>query len=67
MVQWLRLWASSVGGPGSIPGQETRSHMPQLRIYTPQLRIYTSQLKHPAYHNEDQRSCVLQLRPSTIK
>ena len=30
-VQWLSLGAPSAGGPGSIPGQETRSHMPQLR------------------------------------
>ena len=26
-VQWLRLHTSSAGGPGSIPGQGTRSHM----------------------------------------
>ena len=32
MVQWLRLLAPSAGGPGSIPGQGTRSHMPQLKI-----------------------------------
>ena len=24
MVQWLRLHAPNAGGPGSIPGQETR-------------------------------------------
>ena len=28
VVQWLRLQAPNAGGPGSIPGQETRSHMP---------------------------------------
>ena len=27
VVQWIRLHAPSVGGPGSIPGQGTRSHM----------------------------------------
>ena len=27
VVQWLRLRAPNAGGPGSIPGQETRSHM----------------------------------------
>ena len=32
VVQWLRLCAASTGGPGSIPGQGTRSHMPQLKI-----------------------------------
>ena len=31
MVQWLRLHTVNTGGLGSIPGQETRSHMPQLR------------------------------------
>ena len=31
MVQWLRLRAPDAGGLGSIPGQGTRSHMPQLR------------------------------------
>ena len=30
VVQWLR--APSARGPGSIPGQGTRSHMPQLRL-----------------------------------
>ena len=37
--QWLRLCAPNAGGLGSIPGQGTRSHMPQLRVYTPQLKI----------------------------
>ena len=32
VVQWLRLWAPNAGGPGSIPGQGTRSHMPQWRL-----------------------------------
>ena len=30
-VQWLRLHAPNAGGPGSIPYQGTRCHMPQLR------------------------------------
>ena len=38
MVQWVRLCAPNAGVPGSIPGQGTRSHMPQLRARTPQLR-----------------------------
>ena len=33
VVQWLRLLAPSAGGRGSIPGQETRSHMLQLRVH----------------------------------
>ena len=35
LVQCLRPHALNAGSPGSIPGQETRSHMPQLT----QLRI----------------------------
>ena len=27
VVQWLRLYIPNAGGPGSIPGQGTRSHM----------------------------------------
>ncbi|TEA37406.1 hypothetical protein DBR06_SOUSAS1910135, partial [Sousa chinensis] len=29
VVQQLRLCTPNVGDPGSIPGQRTRSHMPQ--------------------------------------
>ena len=32
VVQWLRLCAPNAGGPGSIPGQGTGSHMTQLKI-----------------------------------
>ena len=32
VVQRLRLHAPNAGGLGSIPGQEMRSHMPQLKI-----------------------------------
>ena len=32
VVQWLRLCTPNAGGPGSIPGQGTRSHMVQLKI-----------------------------------
>ena len=38
-VQGLRLHAPNEGGPSSIPGQETRSHMLQL--------------KDPTYCNQD--------------
>ena len=38
MVQWLRLHAPNAGGLGSNPGQETRSHILQLRVCRPQLR-----------------------------
>lgn len=37
LVQWLRLHAPIAGGPGSIPGQVTRFHMPQWtnNLYAP--------------------------------
>ncbi|TEA35837.1 hypothetical protein DBR06_SOUSAS1110216, partial [Sousa chinensis] len=38
VVQRLRLCVPNAGGPGSIPGQETRSHMPQLRACMAQLK-----------------------------
>ena len=41
MVQRLKLRAPSAGGPGSIPGQGTRSHMLQLR---PREAKYTQKL-----------------------
>ena len=31
VVQWIRLQAPNAGGPGSIPGQGTRFHMPRLK------------------------------------
>ena len=31
MVQWLRFHSPNEGGPGSIPGQGTISHVLQLR------------------------------------
>ena len=46
VVQWLRLQVPTVGGPGLVPGQGTRSHMPQLRVYVPQQR-----LKIPRVHS----------------
>ena len=39
VVQRLRLCPPNAGGPGSIPGQVTRSHMLQLRVHMLQLKI----------------------------
>ncbi|TEA37350.1 hypothetical protein DBR06_SOUSAS1910041, partial [Sousa chinensis] len=47
VVQWLRLCAPNAGGLGSIPGQGTRSHMPQLRACTSQLKIPHTATKIP--------------------
>ena len=32
MAQWLKLYTSNAGDPGSTPGKGARSHMPQLKI-----------------------------------
>ena len=42
VVQWLWLSAPNAGGPGSVPGQETRSHLPQPRVCMVQLRPDTA-------------------------
>ena len=48
VVKWLRFLASNAGGPGSIPGQGTRSHMLQQRSYMRQWRSPVPQLRHSA-------------------
>ena len=40
MVQWLRFNAPNTGGPGSIPGQGTRPHKPQVRPSTVKINKY---------------------------
>ena len=46
VVQWLRFHTPNVGDPGSIPGQGTRSHMPQqrLKIPNPPTKTWYSQI-----------------------
>ena len=39
VVQRLRLQSPNAGGPGTIPGQGTRSHMTPVRVHMPQLNI----------------------------
>ena len=45
MVQWLRLHAPNVGGPGPTFGQGTRFHMLQLRVCMPQLKKKNSSVE----------------------
>ena len=59
VVQWLRFYTLNAGDPGLIPGQETRSHMPQLRVCTLQLKILQSAMKIEAH--------MLQPRPDAAK
>ena len=42
VVQWLRLHSPNIGGLGLIPGQVTRSHMPQLKIMHAIIKIQCS-------------------------
>ena len=60
VVQWLRFHARNAGGSGLIPGQETVSHVLNLRVHM-------SQLRDLACHNENRRSRVPQLRPGVAK
>ena len=50
VVQWLRLHTANAGDLDSIPGQGTRSHMPQLR----------------SVHAMTKRPCMLQQRLKTL-
>ncbi|TEA24758.1 hypothetical protein DBR06_SOUSAS11110001, partial [Sousa chinensis] len=46
MVQWIRLHVLNAGGPGSIPGLGTRSHMhAATKIPLLQLRVHMLQLR----------------------
>ncbi|TEA24167.1 hypothetical protein DBR06_SOUSAS2610126, partial [Sousa chinensis] len=53
LAQSLRLHTPKAGGLGSIPGQGTRSHMPQLRVRMPQLRSRraSKKIEDSACHN----------------
>ena len=44
MVPWLKLCSPSAGGPGSIPGQGTRSYMLQLEIPHAATQTWCSQI-----------------------
>ena len=43
VLRWLRICVSNAGGPGSIPGQGTRSHMAQKSLLIA--------IKDPVCHN----------------
>ena len=53
VVQSVRLSTPDAEGPGSIPGQETRSHMPQLGVCVPQLKSphAATETEDPTCHN----------------
>ena len=47
VFQWLRPCTPNAGGPGSIPGQGTRPHMPQLSSHA------ATKTENPTGHNYD--------------
>ena len=59
VVQWVRLHSPNAGGPGSIPGQGTRSHM-----HAATKSLYAASKKSTHCY---ERSRVLQLRPGSAK
>ena len=61
LAQWLRLHAPNAGGPGSILGQGTRSHVLQLRAYM-------LQLKPPCCTTKEKKQFyMLKIRPRAVK
>ena len=59
MVQWVGRCAPNVGGPGSIPGWGTRSHM--------HAATKTQHAATMSLHATTKRSRIPQLRPGTAK
>ena len=53
VVKWLRLRAPNAGGPGSIPGRGTRSHILELRVLVPQLKNPHADIKETAYEKQE--------------
>ena len=54
IVQWLRLCAPNAEGLDSIPGQGSRSHMPQPSVHMLQLKVphATTKTQHAKYINK---------------
>ena len=57
VVQGLRLQAPYAGCPGLIPGQGTRSHMPQLRVCMLPLKILHAATKIKILHVPTKTQC----------
>ena len=49
---------SQLGDPGSIPGQGTRSHMPQLRVCLLQLKPHMLQLRPGTTKKKKKSKCM---------
>ena len=57
VIQWLRLYTPKAGGPGSIPGHRTRSHVLLLRACMPQLRVHMPQLRRSCMPQPEDPAC----------
>ena len=44
VVRWLRLHAPNEGSPGTIPGQDSRAHMPQTKSLHAVTKSWCSQV-----------------------
>ena len=51
-IQWLRIFAPNAGGPGLIPGQGTRSYMPQQSSHAMTIRAHMLQLRPSSQVNK---------------
>ena len=65
VVQYLRLHAPNAGGLGSIPGQGTGSHKPQLIVCIDQLKIPHAAEKPGRLQSIGLQSCTELKRLST--
>ena len=70
VVQWLKLHSHNAGDLGLIPGQGTRSHMPQLKILHATTKTQHSQINKYFLMNfkgDDSVCQVLYMVPATIR
>ena len=57
VVQWLKRHAYNAASLGSVPGQGTRSYMPQLSVLMLQLKNSYAVAKKSACRSEDPARC----------
>ena len=66
MIQWLRLPTPNAWGPGLIPGQETRSNMPQLKILHAAAKTWLSQINKCFFSLKEEHNLRHRLLPHTF-
>ena len=60
VVQWVKLPAPNSGGPSLIPGQGTRSHMPQLKILHAAMKIKDPRAAAKTWHSQIKKKEIFQ-------